>query len=389
MSYDGKTMKMLKTISGVVLLLALASNIWSISRWNESRGVYDDVCYLRQAHLFQRFGLHGLDTDIARDDDHYLANKLKEIGYAAWSDPANAPCHSSMPALKKHVMQYPPGTGFVLAAFPAGFQVIPLYMLASIVTFGFALLALLRASTLYSILLAAAFGDVAIYLMINPTKASYSMAPTMMVCAIAGFLTAKLFASGAQRQRLVLTALIGLLIGVSVNFRLPNLFLSAGYFIFLLASFLMVRSKQAFLEGLSFAAAFLIGIAPTLAANAINAGSLFATTYGGADVAPPSLDATVLWSYFADLQFILLAIAAVWTALIWRFNGRASARQAAVVVAANLIVNVMFFMTHPVFTPYYTVPIAMLSLWTLMYATLRPRRQSVADNPAFAPPAKA
>jgi hypothetical protein len=286
-------------------------------------------------------------------------------------------------------MQYPPGTGFVLAVFPAGFQVIPLYMLASIVTFGFALLALLRASTLYSILLSAAFGDVAIYLMINPTKASYSMAPTMMVCAIAGFLTAKLFASGAQRQRLVLTALIGLLIGVSVNFRLPNLFLSAGYFIFLLASFLMVRSKQAFLEGLSFAAAFLIALAPTLAANAINAGSPFATTYGGADVAPPSLDATVLWSYFADLQFILLAIAAVWTALIWRFSEHAPARRTAVVVAANLIVNVMFFMTHPVFTPYYTVPIAMLSLWTLMYAALRPRRQSVADNLAFAPPAKA
>ena len=127
----------------------------------------------------------------------------------------------------------------------------------------------------------------------------------------------------------------------------------------------------------------------TTVANAINAGSPFTTTYGGADVSPPSLDATVLWSYFADLQFILLAIAAAWTALIWRFNEHASARQAAVVVAANLIVNVAFFMTHPLFTPYYTVPIAMLSLWTLLYATLRPRRQSVADNPAFAPPAKA
>ena len=49
----------------------------------------------------------------------------------------------------------------------------------------------------------------------------------------------------------------------------------------------------------------------------------------------------------------------------------------------------IFFMTHPVFTPYYTVPIAMLSLWTLLFATLRPHRQSVADNPAFASPAKA
>ena len=76
-------------------------------------------------------------------------------------------------------------------------------------------------------------------------------------------------------------------------------------------------------------------------------------------------------------------------ALIWRFNDRKSARYAALVVAGNLVVNVIFFMTHPVFTPYYTIPIAMLSLWTLLFATLRPRRQSVADNPAFAQPAKA
>jgi hypothetical protein len=31
-----------------------------------------------------------------------------------------------MPKMKKLVMQYPPGTGFVLALFPSGFQVIPL-----------------------------------------------------------------------------------------------------------------------------------------------------------------------------------------------------------------------------------------------------------------------
>ena len=38
-------------------------------------------------------------------------------------------------------MQYPPGTGFFLALFPQGFQVIPLYVMASIVVFGFALAA--------------------------------------------------------------------------------------------------------------------------------------------------------------------------------------------------------------------------------------------------------
>src|SRR6202048_5502224 len=112
-------MKYLKVLCGVGFFVILVSNVWSISGWNESRGVYDDICYLRQAHLFQRFGLDGLDTNILRDDDHYLSSKLKEIGFAAWNDPAAAPCHSLMPAAQNRVLQYPPGTGFVMGVFPA------------------------------------------------------------------------------------------------------------------------------------------------------------------------------------------------------------------------------------------------------------------------------
>ena len=38
--------------------------------------------------------------------------------------------------------------------------------------------------------------------------------------------------------------------------------------------------------------------------------------------------------------------------------------------AGNLAVNLGFFMSHPIFTPYYTVPVAMLSLWSLLFAWL-------------------
>ena len=81
-------------------------------------------------------------------------------------------------------MQYPPGTGFALALFPAEFQVIPLYVLATVIVFGFVLLAISLARTWPAILLAAAFGGLTLYLMINPTKASYSMAPTMVICVL-------------------------------------------------------------------------------------------------------------------------------------------------------------------------------------------------------------
>lgn len=378
-------MKLAKIIVGILFLAVLASNVFAISRWNESRGVYDDICYLRQAHLFQRFGLAGLDTDIARDDDHYLADRLRDIAFAGWNDPARAPCHTPMERTKKIVLQYPPGTGAALALFPAGFQVIPLYVVANLVAVAFALLAVFRAPSPPSLTLAASFGLGAIYLMINPTKASYSMAPTMIVCALAGFLTARLFSSASSRGRLWLAIAVGLLIGLSANFRLPNLLLSAGYFLFFLGAFLLARSRQTFIEGLAFGAGFLIGIVPTLVANWINAGSPFATTYGGIDAVPPGIDIAVLRSYLADVQGFLLIAAVVWTAAIWR---RPGAKQAVLVVAANLAVNIIFFATHPVFTPYYTVPIAMLSLWTLLFATLAPRK-TTAENLSVARPASA
>src|SRR5258706_3391040 len=201
-------MPYLKAVCGLLCLLILASNVWSMSRWNEARGVYDDVCYLRQAHLFQKFGLGGLDTNVARDEDHYLTSKLKEIGFPTWSDTATAPCATLMPATNKRVMQYPPGTGLVLALFPQGSQVVPLYVSATVVVFGFALLGIFYARSKSSILLATAFGCLAIYLMVNPTKASYSVTPTMVVCALAGLLTARPFLAEPRRSPPVVTSVV-------------------------------------------------------------------------------------------------------------------------------------------------------------------------------------
>jgi hypothetical protein len=355
----------------------LASNVLSMSRWSEARGVYDDVCYLRQAHLFQRFGLGGFDTDITRDDDHYLASKLKEIGFPTWNDPATAPCHPPMAASGKRVIQYPPGTGLVLALFPQGYQVISLYVTASVILFGFVLLAIFTARTPASILLTGAFGVLAIYMMINPAKASYSVAPTIVTCVLAGYLTARwLIATSARRQVLIATVL-GLILGLSVNFRLPNLFLLSGYVLFLLGAFLSARTMRTFMQGAGFGAAYLVGMAPTLVANAINAGSPLATTYGGPDVAPPGFSFDVVWQYLADLQFALLLLAVSWTARIFLVHREEGIKQVALIVAANLLVNLAFFLTHPIVTPYYTIPIAMLSLWTLLFASLMQPAEAV------------
>ena len=380
-------MGVFRLLGSLTLLAMLATNIWATSRWGESRGVYDDVCYLRQAHLFQKYGLSGIDTNIVFDDDDYLKNKLKAINYAAWNDVKRLPCHTWIAATDKYVMQYPPGTGFALAQFREGFQVVPLYVLANLTITAFALLALFRARDNASLALATVFGLAALYLMINPSKASYSMPPTMMVCAAAGFLTARYFIE-RPRHRLLLTMMVGLLIGLSVNFRLPNLFLAMGYCLYLGGAFGLARSRETFLDGLTFGVAFLVGMAPTLIANAVNAGSPFSTTYGSVDAAPPELKLDVLLSYFFDVQFTLLVVSAAWIAWLWRFD-RGRARQVALLVALNLAVNLIFFMSHPIFTPYYIIPIDMLSLWTLLFATLNLRGERAADRAASPQPAKA
>lgn len=356
-------MKIVKFSLGLICLLILASNILMMSRWTEARGVNDDICYLRQAHLFQRFGLGGLDTDISRNDDHYVERKLKEIDYP---DPNAPPCHSSQTS-GKLVMQYPPGTGFLLALFPEGHQVAPLYVVANLIVCAFALLGIFVAESLSTALCVGLFGALVNYLMINPAKASYSIAPTMVICAITGYLTAQ-WLKRSERD-LPLVVLIGLLLGFSVNLRLPNLFLVAGYVLYLGIMFLRTRTAATFVRGFAFGACFVVGMAPTLIANAINAGSPFATTYGGQDLAAPEFNIEVLGQYLGDTQLVLVALAIGSTAwLLWM--GKGGARHVALVVAGNLLVNLTFFLSHPVFTPYYVVPIAMLSLWSVSFSLL-------------------
>ncbi len=68
--------KVLATIAcAVILLLQLVA----MSKWPNIRGIHDDLCYLRQAHLFQTLGVHGLNTDITLDNDNYFRDLIKPV----------------------------------------------------------------------------------------------------------------------------------------------------------------------------------------------------------------------------------------------------------------------------------------------------------------------
>ncbi len=360
---------LLRVVFSFLCLGVLGSNLWTMRNWTERTGVYDDICYLRQAHLFQRFGLGGFDTNITRDDDRYFATLAREIGYEAWNDPARAPCHTQIG--EKHVIQYPPGTGFVLSIFPAGFQRVPLYAAANVVVFLAAMLAIWSTRPPLAIAGSGIVGAAAIYFMINPSKASYSMAPTMIVCAIVGFLTAVLANHPKSSHRTIAAVAAGLLLGLAVSFRLPNLLLSAGYFIILLA--LAVRSTKPddIVRLVLFGAAFLVGLALTLVSNAINAGSILATTYSSVDALPPDFSFSIARQYFSDMQGALILLIAIWSIVALATNVR---KTAASIVAVNIVLNLGFFLTHSISTPYYLMPLVLLSMWTLLFSFLNDPR---------------
>ena len=110
-------------------------------------------------------------------------------------------------------------------------------------------------------------------------------------------------------------------------------------------------------------------MAPMFAATRINAGNALATTYGSADMVAPGLDPVVLGQYLRDMQIRLIVLAVGATP---RCCGRSRA-----IAVQDLPSRCRqprrqsgFFPSHPIFTPYYVVPIAMLSLWTLSFARL-------------------
>ncbi|MET0219820.1 MAG: hypothetical protein ABW213_04100, partial [Tardiphaga sp.] len=80
-------------------------------------------------------------------------------------------------------------------------------------------------------------------------------------------------------------------------------------------------------------------------------------------------------AYLGDVQgaLIVAAIAAVIALFVMR-RTRALWPIAAI-VALNLVVDLGYFLSHPIFTQYYLIPLAMLSLWSLLFGCVLHDRQ--------------
>jgi hypothetical protein len=110
---------------------------------------------------------------------------------------------------------------------------------------------------------------------------------------------------------------------------------------------------------------------PTLVSYWINTGSPFTSTYHGAPtVVPLDFTLSVMWEYLNDhLQAALLALSIAGTAALWLAR-QGGLRRIGQLTAANLAINLAFFLTYGIAVSYYTIPISLLSLWTLLFASV-------------------
>lgn len=85
---------------------------------------------------------------------------------------------------------------------------------------------------------------------------------------------------------------------------------------------------------------------------------------GGSDVSSPEFNLDILRSYASDLQFVLIILALASIAWLWRRRDRGLS-NIALIMTVNLTVSVVFFFSHPIFTPYYTLPVIIFGARTL------------------------
>lgn len=349
----------------------------------------DPFGYSRQARLFRENGyVDGLDTRMADPEARFLLDMAPTVGIGAEraAEMLAPHCHHYEPKTDAVILQYPPGTGFLLSLLPADRQVDMLYVgsLALLVfCFGlFAVAALpswgLAAGVVGSLAVAsAAIANSALMV-------SYSAPATLGLTAFAAVLVLGGLPPG-RRPRWWAGALLGLLSALLVSVRIPNVFLLAG-----LAAFIVLETEPwkrgrlagALLYTASGMVTFAVGLVPLLLANRINAGGYLETTYGTADSAGARLDpfmiARNLYYYFVETPawpVTAAAVAALAMAVVKARMGRgteAGRRLRAIVVGGGLpfLFSVGFFATHEVRASYYLVPSAFFCLALCLFGVV-------------------
>jgi hypothetical protein len=351
----------------------------------------DPFGYVRQTELIRQNGLlKGLDTEIKAPEIVFLKKIASEINPnpRTWAEMIAPHCHHYRQATDKVVMQYPPGTGIVLALMPSSkvLQALSIGMTLSIVLV-YAYLCL-SAIGFKAIVLSTTVVTLLLSIVSRFQVASYSV-PVSVLLVAGLIILLNINRSSRQPFNAVVAAAIGLLTGLLIDVRIASvLLLPAIAAMFFLRLEQEPSDRKRYYEIAIAFVSFLIASAPLLLANKLNAGSMFATTYGEYDTSVQwtntallmkNLDYYFLGNHpgapFAAMSIVLIFVLGVIESLRARPTGtsffrlRGSTRHSVyLVLLATVLLNIVFYAVKPIAMDYYLVPL--LTLCTLASLTL-------------------
>ena len=312
----------------------------------------------------------GLDTRLMPPVAQDLVSAMRDSGLPAssWEQAVAPHCHHYKTAVDRIVLQYPPGTGFLMSLAPDGIEQRTL-RLGSFTMAVLALLALGFSVRHWQGAALLAIAGAATFQMLAKDIGSPSAAPSVALGALLGLGTV----TAARSSKVWPFLLLGLLTGLATAVRLPNLFFGIAPGIFLAVRLLQHRRGRD-LAGLGcLLAGTLIGLLPVLIANQINAGSILATTYASVD-ANTSLSLETL-RHGLDRLFLSTDASSSLSMLAAVICAAAlpTARMPAVAAICAFIALLAFLASKPIVLAYYLAPLSAFAICGVLAAEVRPR----------------
>lgn len=354
----------------------------------------DSFGYLRMAKEIRHGYEHGVwpEFKLESPQTRLLIDFMKQHNVAVprWDEVVAPHAHHYMPESGYVGVQYPPGTGLVLAMFPQGEAV---YRLNRIVVIVF-VLAGIAALTLAawrgawaSIGLAMLALSLGLIVLGRLGALSFSMNAVLVpILFTTVFSLLALWCKASTRERLALLSVLlaGMSLGFATTIRLPSFLLSAGFLVLVwpgLRNFRIKSLPVAFALGVTIA-----GVIPVVINQRNVAGAWHLSTYARVDAAPPSFEslgpnlsfflgtgpATVdNWALMAGLIGLVGFLMLYARLDPERFNRLGlSWKRLVLAVVLLWLIPICYFLSHHVTGPHYMISSIFATLTLIGFAAL-------------------
>jgi len=258
----------------------------------------DSFGYLRMAKQIRHAYAHAVMPEFTLESPQTRLlidfMKQKQIALPLWDEVVAPHGHHYFPQSGYVGVQYPPGTGLVLAMFPQGEAI---YRLNRIIVFVFIFAGIVTLAlaawkqawvSLSLVMLALSLG---LMVLARLGALSFSMnavlVPIVFTC-VSSLLALRFKTANRDGLALLCALFAGLSLGFATMIRLPSFLLSAGFLVLLWPGWRNFRIKSlpvAFALGVT-----ITGVIPVVINQHNVAGAWYLSTYATVDAAPPTLE---------------------------------------------------------------------------------------------------